>query len=272
MTCYDLCTAYPFKIFPRKGLSDIDLEPITVFYGGNGSGKSTLLNVIAQRLGIRRTAPFNDSHLMSAYLELCGYSLAQGCRSIPAESEIITSDGVFDFLLDMRAMNRGISRRRENIFQEYDDICDELSKKGYQLRSLEDYDELKKRNEVRKGSKNSFAKNRLSVLEHQLHSNGESAFSLFTERINENALYLLDEPENSLSAELQARLAEFLSDSVRFYGCQFIISTHSPFLLSMKGAKIYDLDTAPVISRAWWELDNVRAYYELFSKHSEEFE
>ena len=33
------------------------------------------------------------------------------------------------------------------------------------------------------------------------HSNGESAFLYFTEKIQENGLYLLDEPENSLSPE-----------------------------------------------------------------------
>ena len=102
-------------------------------------------------------------------------------------------------------------------------------------------------------------------------SNGESAFVYFTQKIRENALYLLDEPENSLSAKLQAELAQFLADSARFYDCQFIISTHSPFLLSMKGAKIYDLDASPVAVKPWTELENVRAYYELFQAHSGEF-
>ena len=40
-------------------------------------------------------------------------------------------------------------------------------------------------------------------------------------------LYLLDEPENSLSAELQLDLLKFIENSARFYNCQFIISTHS---------------------------------------------
>ena len=36
--------------------------------------------------------------------------------------------------------------------------------------------------------------------------------------------------------ERQRELAQFLTDSVRFYRCQFIISTHSPFLLSLRDA------------------------------------
>ena len=83
------------------------------------------------------------------------------------------------------------------------------------------------------------------------YSNGESAFRYFTNKITENGLYLLDEPENSLSPALQQELVQFLSDSARFFGCQFVISTHSPFLLAMRGAKIYDLDEEVVTVKPW---------------------
>ena len=56
------------------------------------------------------------------------------------------------------------------------------------------------------------------------HSNGESAFIYFADKIKENALYLLDEPENSLSPEKQKELLRFIEDSARFYGCQFVVS------------------------------------------------
>ena len=103
------------------------------------------------------------------------------------------------------------------------------------------------------------------------YSNGESAFLYFTEKIGDNGLYILDEPENSLSPKRQMELMEFIEDSARFFGCQFIISTHSPFLLSMKEAKIYNLDENPVKVRRWTELENVRTYYEFFNKHKEMF-
>ena len=103
------------------------------------------------------------------------------------------------------------------------------------------------------------------------HSNGESAFLYFSEKIQDNGLYLLDEPENSLSPEKQQELLKFLEDSARFFGCQFIIATHSPFLLSMRGAKIYDMDEEVVDVKRWTELENVRAYYTFFKKHEKEF-
>ena len=63
----------------------------------------------------------------------------------------------------------------------------------------------------------------------------------------------------------------FIEDSARFFGCQFIISTHSPFLLAIKGAKIYDLDESPVSVKSWTSLENVRTYYEFFKSHDSEF-
>ena len=85
-------------------------------------------------------------------------------------------------------------------------------------------------------------------------------------------LYLLDEPENSLAPQLQEQLLHFLEDSARFYHCQFVISTHSPFLLSMRGARIYDLDANPVAVRRWTQLEHVQAYYRFFAARREEFE
>lgn len=85
-------------------------------------------------------------------------------------------------------------------------------------------------------------------------------------------MYLLDEPENSLSPDKQMELCDFIADSVRFFGCQFIISTHSPFLLSLNNALIYDLDGDTISESRWTELKNIRTYYEFFKKHSGEFE
>ena len=104
------------------------------------------------------------------------------------------------------------------------------------------------------------------------YSNGESAFTYFSNKIGDDALYLLDEPENSLSPVRQQELVRFLEDSVRFFGCQLVIATHSPFLLAMKGARIYDLDADPVQLSRWMELPNVRAYYEFFKMHERELE
>ncbi len=263
MQCYSHTNVYPFKVFPQKRLEKLEFEPITVFYGGNGSGKSTLLNVIAEKLSLPRTAPFNDTPYFVSYLKYCDFSLSQ---SVPKESKLIASDDVFDLLIDRRSINQQIDRKRNALFEEYARTRD----MEYRFDSLSDYADLKRRNEAKRRTKSTYTAARLPK-EAIGMSNGESAFRYFTREIGENALYLLDEPENSLSPRLQRELADFLTDSARFYGCQFVISTHSPFLLAMKGAKVYDLDSVPVREKPWTELENVRAYYDFFKAHEEKF-
>lgn len=260
-TCYD--TFYPFGVVSKHGLRMIDFEEVTILYGGNGSGKTTVLNVIAEKLRLKRDSLYNKSNFFGNYTDMCDYEL---CGSIPKDSRIITSDDVFDFMLDLRSINDGVDRRREELFEEYLDA----KYSNFRMRSIEDYDRLKKVNSARRNSQSRYVREQLmdNVRE---HSNGESAFLYFTDKIRENGLYLLDEPENSLSPEKQQELVEFLTSSARFFNCQFVISTHSPFILAMKGAKIYDMDEEPVDVKRWTELGNVRAYYDFFKEHEKEF-
>ena len=117
-----------------------------------------------------------------------------------------------------------------------------------------------------------YIRDRLGNNNIQEQSNGESALLFWEREIKEDSIYILDEPENSLSAENQIKLKQFIEDSARFYNCQFIISTHSPFLLNLLEAKIYDLDSNPVQTKKWTKLENVKIYHEFFKEHESEFE
>ncbi len=260
-TCYD--SFYPFKILSTNGLERIDFEPITILYGGNGSGKSTALNVIAEKTRIKRDSIYNKSNFYPEYVNLCE---SNHDLDIPENSRIITSDDVFDYMLNIRNLNEGIDLKREDLFEEYLDV----KYSHFQVNSIDDYEQLKRINNSRRKTQSKFVRGEL-IDNIRGYSNGESAFRYFTEKIGENGLYILDEPENSLSPKLQMELKSFIEDSVRFFGCQFIISTHSPFLLAMPGAKIYDLDASPVNIKRWTELENVRTYYDFFQSHNNEF-
>lgn len=260
-TCYD--TYYPFQILSKHNLVRLDFEPVTILYGGNGSGKTTALNVIAEKLGLLRDTLYNRSSFFEDYTKLCSYEEE---RKIPADSRIITSDDVFDFMLNLRSINEGIDRKREELFEDYL----EAKYAHFQMKSLDDYEHLKKVNMARSHTQSQFVRKNIADNIRE-HSNGESAFIYFADKIKENGLYLLDEPENSLSPEKQQELLRFLEDSARFFGCQFIMATHSPFLLSMKGAKIYDMDEEVVDVKRWSELKNVRVYYDFFKKYESAF-
>ncbi|MBR4038881.1 MAG: AAA family ATPase [Clostridia bacterium] len=261
-TCYT--SFYPLKILSKRRFERIDFEPVTILYGGNGTGKSTALHVIAEKACLEREAPYNRTGFFDDYVGMCRMELR---NSIPQGSCIITSDDVFDHMIAIRELNDGIDHRRTEVFEEYL----ENRRAKFQLSSMEDYDQLKRIVRARKKSQSGYVKEELGM-NVRTFSNGESAFRYFTNKITEDRLYLLDEPENSLSPERQMELCQFISDSARFMGCQFVISTHSPFLLSMKGAKIYDLDSDPVDVRRWTELENVRAYYDFFKRNEHAFE
>ncbi len=260
-TCYN--GSYPFRLFPQKGLDRLDFAPVTILCGGNGSGKSTVLNLLAEKLGILRHSAFSGGAFFSAYVDLC----RADCGALSPGSQILSSDDVFDYMLNIRYLNDGIDVRREELFEDF------LTRKyaQHRLKSLKEYDDWKDSADAKSRSQSQYVRERL-MRNVDMHSNGESAMRYFTEHITENALYLLDEPENSLSAALQRELAKYIADSARYFGCQFVIATHSPVLLAVPDARIYDLDEVPVEEKPWTEVADVRAFFAFFEEHRAEFQ
>jgi len=99
-------------------------------------------------------------------------------------------------------------------------------------------------------------------------SHGESYLSLFLNRFNGKAIYLLDEPESALSPQRQLTLLKIIHD---LQGqCQFIIATHSPILLGYPDATIYSFDGGKVQEIQYEETE----HYQLtryFLQHREKF-
>ena len=262
-TTYDQ-TVYPYGVLPKAGLDEIVFRPVTILYGGNGSGKSTALNVIAEKLRLERNSVYNRSRFYQDYVDRCRFSLEE---EIPRGSRIITSDDVFDMMLDIRSINEGIDRKREQLAEDYY----ALKHEKFQLKSLDDLDHLQKVTQARSKTKSRFIENE-SGRSLRERSNGENAIMFFQGKIEMDTLCLLDEPENSLSPENQLILADFLAESVRYCGNQLVISTHSPFLLALPGAKIINLDDHSRVVGSWTELKNPRVYYDFFMRHAGEFE
>ena len=259
-TCYN--NIYPYKLFPAKGLTHVDLAPITVFYGGNGSGKTTLLNILAEKAQVQRHAAFNGSAFFAQYVENCALSGGE----IPAHSQILTSDDVFDYVLNIRHLNDGIDGMREELLADYT----QRKYASHRFSGMAEYDDWKESFDAKRRTQSRFVRERL-MPNVDMASNGESAMRYFVQHITEEALYLLDEPENSLSVGRQQELCDYIRDSARYYGCQFVIATHSPILLALPDARIYDLDACPVVTKRWTELENVRRYFDFFEAHRQAF-
>lgn len=273
--CYGyIDNPYPCGIFKEKKFAEIDFATVTILYGGNGSGKSTALNLIAEKLQLNRIAPFNSGETFDDHVEECkykmGYDDEEFRHSIPNGSRIITSDDVFDYMLTVRTNNAEIS---ENKLEAKEDYSRLKYGRSIQFKGMDDYEELRLQVLARSKSvtRRKFIR-KSAGLEVKLNSNGETALAYFDSRLKNDTLYCLDEPENSLSPKFQIELVKIIENMARYCGCQFIIATHSPFLLAMDSAKIYDLDANPVEVRKWWELENTKTYFDFFNKHRKKFE
>lgn len=143
------------------------------------------------------------------------------------------------------------------------------------MQSMEDYEVLRMQVLARRKSVSRRQFIRRTVGEEtKLQSNGETALDYFTQKLKDNTLYCLDEPENSLSPKLQLELKNLIEEKAHYCGVQFIIATHSPFLLALEPdfTNIYDLDDAPVQKKHWWELENTKTYFEFFENNRKLFE
>ena len=265
---------YPCGLFSSKELRQVRFGKITIFYGGNGSGKSTLLNLISEKLKLNRIAPYNSGEMFASYVSKCKYST--GCDDegfeyrIPNGSRIITSDDIFDYMLTVRTNNNEISESKEEarkdwLKQKYGDTV--------KFNGMQDYEALRLQVLARQKSlsRRQFIR-RTAGHEVKLNSNGETALQYFEQKLKNDTLYCLDEPENSMSPKMQLELVKMLEEMARYCGCQFVIATHSPFLLALEGARIYDLDSCPVVTKEWWELENTQLYFEFFKNHAHLFE
>lgn len=86
-------------------------------------------------------------------------------------------------------------------------------------------------------------------------SHGESFMSLMINRFWGDGLYILDEPEAALSPQRQLALIRRICQLVK-EGSQFIIATHSPILMAINDADIFELSPTGINLVPYKETDH----------------
>lgn len=231
--------AFPFSVPAIRSLPTLSFTtPVTFFVGENGTGKSTLLESIA----------------ISAALSTVGSQEVWFDRTLAPQRKLANALQ----LSWTRRTRRGFFLRAEDFF-------------GYlKQQARTDARLLRERSELAAPPSGEEIDPRPAGPEHvdeeeaaqylaryDCRSHGESFLDMFSSRLTEAGLYLLDEPETPLSPQRQIAFLALLLDAVQ-RGAQFIIATHSPILLAYPGARIYSFDTAPVEEVAFGDLDHVR--------------
>ncbi|PZD97564.1 ATPase [Paenibacillus sambharensis] len=194
---------YPDYVFKHVAGEVFLFDRITVLYGNNGSGKSTLLNVIANKLGIsgaERMTSSGDGMYARRFLDLSSYQLGadeqdKEIRQLPEGSRYMKSE---DILYEIKKIQQDSVLREDILYQQMN--------KGMSKAQAAEYEttyEYKKKLEIIQFSQ-------------EKYSNGETSMQFFEEYLLPGQLYLLDEPETSLSPANQIRLAEQINELARY--------------------------------------------------------
>ncbi|GAB2021391.1 AAA family ATPase [Pseudolactococcus yaeyamensis] len=255
---YPNTNIYPYRILHKKAGALLTFDRITIFYGDNGSGKSTLLNIIANLLQISGGEPptkWGIKDYYSEYLSECHLVLEDDDegrirRRIPDNSRYLKSE---DILYEIKKI------QQESVLEE-----------GY-IYERRQLGMTKEEIAMKKGSYKWQQQLERLQFAQEKYSNGETAMQIFEDYLKPDALYLLDEPEASLSPENQLKLATTINDLAHYLDCQFVIATHSPILLGMLEATIYNLDLSDFQTQKWSELENVRQFAKFFFDRQGDF-
>ena len=236
---------YPFNITCIKNTESLDLSnPITIFVGDNGSGKSTLLKSIAY---------YNNSINVSSYDITSSYY--DDIKALSSKMKCIykvrTNKGFFfsgeefiSYINELKRMKKDLKEELRRVDEEYKD----KSVFAQNQARMAFAGQLFEMNQAYSGE-----------LKHMSH--GEGFLEFFKARMHQNGIYLLDEPETPLSAINQYQLVVLITDLVRS-GSQVIIATHSPIIMALKDAKIYNFSEDKIEEVKYEDIESVS-----FMKH-----
>ncbi|MEP7108460.1 MAG: AAA family ATPase [Ferruginibacter sp.] len=230
---------FPFNIPAVQFAKEIVLDNrVTIFVGDNGSGKSTLLECIAYFLNLPLIGGFIKSHP--------GFEAARILQPwLSLEWKRQTNKGFFFRAEDFSDFINAVEKERNKIagdLQELkgvvdDNIIDRMSESmNFKLHLMrKDYGENM-----------------------QAFSHGEAYLKILQTRINEKGIYLLDEPEAALSPMKQLSLISYILEVLKDRNTQFIIATHSPILMGIPDASLYEIQETCMSQVKYTETDHYR--------------
>jgi len=194
--------------------------PISFIVGDNGTGKSTILEVLGKKLRLPLISGpiggkgFEAAEILAPHLDIAWHDEYKRGFFFRAED--------FSSFLDSTARN---DMQLELYYSQFKgEMSDAV------IQQMKDSDNQAMR-----------AMNKAYGQDLQAYSHGEAYLQIIQHRINSKGIFLLDEPEAALSPSRQLSLIYFILEHIKNYKAQFIIATHSPMLMAIPGASVFEI-------------------------------
>lgn len=232
---------FPFNIPAVRFAKNLQLgNSISIFVGDNGSGKSTLLETLAYKINLPLIGGFIEANNRTGF-----DAAAVLAPHLEIEWRRNTTRGFFFRAEDFSDFLNSVERERNKLYGQLGDV------RGNVPDSIIEEMERSQNFSLHQMRKN-YGENM------QAFSHGEAYLKILQTRIGDKGIYLLDEPEAALSPLKQLSLMALILDIVKTGNAQFIIATHSPILMGLPGAVIYQILEDEIQHVAFEETDHYR--------------
>jgi predicted ATPase len=231
---------FPFNIPAVRFAKGIVLgEQVTIFVGDNGCGKSTLLESLAYSIDIPliggriggASASFEAAKTIKPYLQI--------------DWQKQTQKGFFFRAEDFSHFIDNVDREREKIAMELLDLKGKVDDSVIrQMRENMNYAGAAMRKNY--------------GVDVQTLSHGEAFLTILQTRVQDKGIFILDEPEAALSPLKQLSLLAFILEVLKNGKAQFIIATHSPILMGIPDAVLYEIREESMERVQYTETDHYR--------------
>jgi len=213
---------FPYNVPAIKFADQVDLtNEITFFIGDNGTGKSTLIETLAFRLQL----PHMDG---SDYAKKSFEAAVKLAPYLQLEYNIDRPIGFFFRAEDFGDYLNSVNRRDQSLHAQLSELDGEVPKEIIQQMKDNANTQLYHMRKDYGQSLNTF-------------SHGEAYMKIIQEKVKSRGIFILDEPEAALSPAKQLSLIFHIKEHLKNNMSQFIIATHSPILMAMPEATIYEI-------------------------------
>ncbi|QST00637.1 AAA family ATPase [Pontibacillus sp. ALD_SL1] len=227
---------YPFSLPFIQTFDHLTFKkPITILVGENGTGKSTFLEGLATNVG----------------------SILIGGESIDLDPTLDPVRPLGDAMkVTWRVRtNKGLFFRAEDFISFTKRIAKVREESKEKLREIKEKDPYSL--EVLPYASTIHELKQLYGDGLEIRSHGESFLDLFQARFKSGGVYILDEPEAPLSPLKQLSLISIIKDMVK-EDAQFIIATHSPILMALPDADIYQIEEGNLTNVSFEDIEHVK--------------